>query len=337
VRGSAVCTIVALGVLAACSRGTPPSPAILTPTLPSAVDASPTAVESTDPAPAAPEGLLRLTHDPGSDESPAWSWDGGRIAFVSDRSGVYEIYAVSAEGGDPVQLTDDDGTFLKDDPSWSPDDRQIAFASHSDVTRIYAFDASQAESQPFNPLRVMDEGFSQPLTDPDLDAFSPAWSPDGLHIALLMNDADLVAQLFILELASRQLTQLTDGRAPAFRPAWSPDGGAIAFSLDLEGDQEIFVLQADGSGLSQLTDNADYDSRPSWSPDGQYIVFSSDRGGSYRLHLMRADGSYLLELDTGPGQAYTPAWSPDGRFIAFASDRDGDREIYRLDAPALNP
>jgi Tol biopolymer transport system component len=52
---------------------------------------------------------------------------------------------------------------------------------------------------------------------------------------------------------------------------------------------------------------------------------------------MRTDGTYLFELDTGDGDAFDPSWSPDGKYLAFVSNRDGDYDIYRINAPALEP
>ena len=347
-KGSAITLILALCVVAACGQSTPPSTAIDTSTVPPPVEPSPTAVESTEASSTAtglptdapqptPEGLLRLTNDPARDQTPAWSWDGQRIAFSSDRTGVFEIYAMNADGGSLVELTEDSGVLFKEDPAWSPDGRRIAFTALFDVSRILAFEVDIAEAEPFSPSHWASQGFPEPLSDYYTDSFFAAWSPDGRTLALIMHDANLVRQLFTLDPASGRFTQLTNGTSPAYRPSWSPDGRRIAYSLDAEGDQEIYVIGADGGGLTQLTNDPGYDSRPSWSPDGRLIVFSSDRGGAYRLHLMWSDGSYIGELDTGPGEAFTPSWSPDGRFIAFVSDRDGNDEIYRMDAPALQP
>ena len=60
----------------------------------------------------------RLTDDPANDGVPAWSSDGSRIAFMSDRDGNWEIYVMNADGSDQARLTDnpaDDGI-----PAWAP-------------------------------------------------------------------------------------------------------------------------------------------------------------------------------------------------------------------------
>ena len=69
--------------------------------------------------------VVRLTNNNAGDSAPAWSPDGRRIAFQSDRDGNAEIYVMNADGTNPVRLTFDpaeDGH-----PWWSPDGRQIVF------------------------------------------------------------------------------------------------------------------------------------------------------------------------------------------------------------------
>ncbi|MEE8422722.1 MAG: protein kinase [Dehalococcoidia bacterium] len=74
--------------------------------------------------------VVRLTDDAAVDTQPAWSPDGQRIAFQSDRSGNGEIYVMNADGTEPVRLTNNPAEDTE--PSWSPDGRQIVFRSSRD-------------------------------------------------------------------------------------------------------------------------------------------------------------------------------------------------------------
>lgn len=70
-------------------------------------------------------GQVRLTDDPASDGAPAWSPDGTRIAFHSDRAGDIDIYLMDADGSGQERLTDNPEDFpehrgVDDFPSWGP-------------------------------------------------------------------------------------------------------------------------------------------------------------------------------------------------------------------------
>jgi Tol biopolymer transport system component/tRNA A-37 threonylcarbamoyl transferase component Bud32 len=150
---------------------------------------------------------------------------------------------------------------------------------------------------------------------------SPAWSPDGTHIAferVVRND-----EIYVMNADGSGQTNMTNNPASSdYGPAWSPDGLRIAFTSKRDGDAEIYVMNADGSGVTRLTNNPAHDCSPSWSPDGRRIAFHSDRDGDAEIYVMNADGSGLTRLTDNPADDWIPAWSPDGTRIAFESERD---------------
>ena len=112
--------------------------------------------------------IRRLTDDSASDQSPAWSPDGTRIAFHSYRDGDWDIFLMNADGSNQRRLTNHraSDTF----PAWSPDGTQIAF--HSQRTGNWDIFLMNADGS--NRRRLTDNSAS----DED-----PAWSPDGTQIA----------------------------------------------------------------------------------------------------------------------------------------------------------
>src|SRR5207249_3093789 len=73
-------------------------------------------------------GQTNLTNNAAADKDPAWSTDGGKIAFVSDRNGHVDILVMNADGTGATALTND--AAIDSSPSWSPDGAKIAFSSN---------------------------------------------------------------------------------------------------------------------------------------------------------------------------------------------------------------
>jgi Tol biopolymer transport system component len=129
-------------------------------------------------------GLTRLTDDPAFDGYPAWSPDGGSLAFVSTRSGIGQVWVMDAGGSDPVQLTFD--LLPKNQlPDWSPDGSRIAYhAGATGVGDIYVMDADGSDQTRLTFAAGSDLG--------------PAWSPTGDRIAFLSTRNGSDRELFFM-------------------------------------------------------------------------------------------------------------------------------------------
>ena len=262
--------------------------------------------------------------------SLAWSPDGRRIAFVSDRDGNLEIYAASADGSDLTRLTHND----TDDWSlaWSPDGRRIAFISRLGTDgddEIYAMNADGSE--------ITRLANSESLSVRPIRYRQLVWSPDGQRIAFVSN-RDGNQDIYAANADGSGIIRLTDNDAWDDWLAWSPDGWRIAFSSNRDGNQDIYAMNADGSEITRLTNNDMEDREPAWSPDGRRIAFSSSYGHAHSsIYVMDVDGSNA-RMAWGGIPGYGPAWSPDGRRIVFTNYpgsgdiQTGDTEIYAINA-----
>jgi Tol biopolymer transport system component len=251
------------------------------------------------------------------------------LAFASNRSGNWELYAMNVDGTALRRLTyhaSADGG-----PAVSPDGQQIAFVSdrsgNLDIW-IMSIDGTAVRQLTTNPARDT----------------APAWSPDGTQIVFHRHVGDYLGDperpihhVFTVNLdGTGEVDRLT-----GVLPRWSPDGSRFVFSKG--GGRElywgdIYVANLDGTGVVNLTNHEANDTKPVWSPDGQRIAFASNRakveGGveDFEIWVMNADGSGVTCLTNTLGRDARPDWSPDGQTIAFMSYRSGNPDIWTMHA-----
>jgi Tol biopolymer transport system component len=234
----------------------------------------------------------RLTFHPASDVEPAWSTDGARIAFRSDRDGDEEIYVMNADGSNPVRLTSQPGN--DGNPAWSPDGSRIAFESNRDTQ---------------SKIAVMNADGTG-VTATNQDGSAPSWSPDGQRIAFASGP------IYLMNADGTGVTRLTNplnngipgaGIEYDTNPTWSPDGTSIVYARSSCWDgcvHQIMRVTADGAGEASLEFTDGYEGtsegEPVWSPEGRKIAFV----GAHSIVVLRADGTDAMPLAVG----FSPAW-----------------------------
>ncbi|NDJ52665.1 MAG: protein kinase [Chloroflexi bacterium] len=249
---------------------------------------------------------------------------GDRLAFVSDRTGNFDLYLIDIDGSNLRQLTSNERDDLS--PSWAPDgDRIVYSAQTSATTRDIAL------------LRVDGQVIDQ-LTSDAGQNIDPDWSPDGQWIAFASDRDGSDYEIYLMRSDGSELTQLTNNSLDDFKPRWSPDSQRISYHTEeSDGQSNVYILERAGGAPLQLTNNSDQDRWPEWSPQGFTLVYVS----SHQL-LLGDNALFLVDVNQGEGARAQllqtvgsdedPAWSGSGSEIAFASDRNGSGfDLYVFD------
>jgi dipeptidyl aminopeptidase/acylaminoacyl peptidase len=221
--------------------------------------------------------LQALTEGPGWNYLPAWSPDGARIAFVSNREGNDEIYVMDADGSGQKRLTTDMDEDLS--PTWSPDGSRIAFQSNRDG---------------FNRIHVMDADGLAVIGLTDSDGFDPAWSADGSRIAFT-STKDGNPEIYVMSSDGSNAMRVTHDPSHDWNPSWSPDGSKIAFESDRDGGIRVYVVNSDGTDIHRLLETGAQACCPSWQPIPAGQVSPAPSDTSSRTPTPSVSGTVPIE------------------------------------------
>jgi TolB protein len=245
-----------------------------------------------------------------------------QIAFVSNRTGYKEIWAMDYDGANQHQLTNLHSIALT--PRWSPDGTRVAFT-------CYARSASGAVGA---QICIHSLEIGKLLAFPRFrgTSSSPAWSPDGSKI-IFMSSMQGDPELFLIDGSGGNPRRITYSAGIDTSPAWNPKTGQqVAFVSDRSGVPQIYLMNADGSNVEKLSlPDMGYVVDPAWSPNGQLLAFSWRRPeGNYDIYVIDAATRQLVELTRDAGRNERPSWAPDGRHIVFESTRTRTRQIWTM-------
>ena len=230
--------------------------------------------------PSTPEGLF-------FQNDPAWSRDGTKIAFTSNRDGRTHVFVMNGDGTGTRRVTDTQHS--DDHPTWSADGRWIVFAREGALYRVRAAGGVATR---------VGKGFGA--------SADPAYSPDGKHIAYdYRRPGFSIKEIYVMNADGTGIRKVTGLNDVSTYPAWSPDGKTLAFQTSLNGGKnEIYTVPAAGGTPERVTTSQTDALQPAWTPDGSGITFSRDGA------LVTITDGKETKLTSGENNDSAPAWRP---------------------------
>jgi TolB protein len=199
-------------------------------------------------APTRPAQGTEVVHN----QNPAFSPDGNRIAFTSNRggqTGFYDVWVVNRDGSNLQNLTPGTPRSSEGAPTWSPGGNQIAFTSdRTGTNHIYVMNA---------------DGTGVRRITQDQKSDRPAWSMLN-YIAYTMERPG-GHDIALTDLTRMEPRVLTDGLGSNKQPTVSANGRHVAFVTTRWGKEHIATVDIDGKNYRRLTEVGN-NTYPNWSP-----------------------------------------------------------------------
>ena len=263
------------------------------------------------------------------DRSPRWSPDGKTLAFLSNRSGSWQVWALSMEGGEALQRSH--LPVSVDGLLWSPEGTWLAFTAEvyadcDDLACTAKRDAEKEKSKV--KARLYDR-----LLYRHWDTW---WDGKRSHV-------------FVMAAKGGQARDVTPGdwNVPPYlggshEYSFSPSSLEMAFARNTDPDEamstnsDIWVVPLTGGEARKITTSKGWDGSPQYSPDGRWIAYIA-----MEREWFEADRHQLMlyERATGKIRPLTPdfdnnvgnfVWVPDSSGIFFTAGVDARSPIYRV-------
>jgi TolB protein len=225
--------------------------------------------------------------------SPAWSADGGRLAYVSFESRKPVVYVHEVSSGRRRLIANFRGS--NSAPAWSPDGRTLAVTlSREGGSQLYTIDSNGGE-----PRR---------LTQSSSIDTEPLFSPDGRTI-YFVSDRGGAPQIYRMPSSGGNPERVTFTGGYNISPALSPDGRWLAYISRINGVFKLQVMEL-GSGNAQSITDTTADESPSFAPNGRLIVYATRQNGQEALMTTTLDGKIKARLAGKGGDIREPDWGP---------------------------
>jgi len=194
-----------------------------------------------------------LPNGAANEYNPSISPDGTKIAFVSDRDGVPQIYLMNGDGNNPTRLTN--SGCVDQVPGWSPDGRTLYWESqcNGQKFKIMAAEIAYGDDSIYGAYGSLVN--IRELTNQDQgDNRFPRVSPNGQKL-VITSYRDGNAEIYTMNPDGSGQTRLTNSPGDDEAASWSPNGQQLLFASSRDGNYNLYLMNADGSGQAQQTNS----------------------------------------------------------------------------------
>jgi len=225
--------------------------------------------------------------------SPAWSPDGGKLAYVSFEQRKPVVYVHTVATGQRITVANFKGS--NSAPSWSPDGRMLAVTLTRDGnSQVYLVNADGSNVRRFTQSGGIDT--------------EPEFSADGQ--IYFTSDRGGGPQVYRMPVGGGDAQRVTFKGDYNISPRPSPDGKSLAYVSRRGGRFQVYTLDLAGGQEVLLTDTAK-DESPSYAPNGKLLLYATDVGGRGVLAMVSSDGRVKQRITTAQGgDVREPTWGP---------------------------
>jgi tricorn protease len=254
-------------------------------------------------------------------DSPPWTdskdvdpvWIADTVYFISDRSGVANVWAYDTKSKKLTQLTKFTDFDVK------AIDSGAGALVFEQAGYVHELDPGNGKERIVDIAATGDFPWMMPnWKDVTARMTNMAISPTGKRVTV-----EARGEIFTIPAEKGDVRNLTNSSSSAERdPAWSPDGKYVSYFSDKSGEYHLYIEAQDGLTPPReiILKNPTHYYTPSWSPDSKKLVFTDTN-----LHV------WVLDVASGqakivgndpwmvPNRTLNPSWSPDSKWIAYSS------------------